>query len=215
MDRYLASHVYAAAREEDLLILDTRGGDYLCLPGVASAVTLAPGSNAARVADPEFAEALVDLGLTDPNERLRPRPPLPAPPVRDVRRGTPARPSPDQAMRMAGAGLDMLGGYWRRSFPNLIETARRQTWPQASSRCAAVAEAQAFHAMLPLVPFQGECLFRGIMLRAFLRRAGLGATWVIGCQTWPFEAHCWLQVDDTVLDDSADHVAGFTPILAL
>lgn len=215
MNRYLANHIHAAAREEDLLILDTRAGDYLCLPGAASAVVLVPGCNAVGVADADLAAALADLGLTDPNERPRRRQRLPAAPVRDARGGTPARPSPDQALRMAGASLDMARGYWRQSFPSLIEASQGRGAPEVSRHLATVAEARAFHAMLPWVPFQGECLFRAIMLQAFLRRGGLDATWVIGCQTWPFEAHCWLQVGDAVLDDSADHVAGFTPILAL
>lgn len=215
MNHYLANHIHAAAREEDLLILDTRAGDYLCLPGAAPAVVLVPGCNAVGLADADLAEALADLGLTDPNERPRRRQRLPAAPVRDARGAMSARPSPSQALQMTGAWLDMACGYWRQSFPSLVEAAQGRAPPEVSRLSAAVAEAQAFQAMLPWVPFQGDCLFRAIMLGAFLRRRGLEATWVIGCQTWPFEAHCWLQVGDTVLDDSADHVAGFTPILAL
>jgi hypothetical protein len=36
---------------------------------------------------------------------------------------------------------------------------------------------------------------------------------VFGVRTWPFHAHCWLQCDDVVLDDQADRVAAYAPIL--
>ena len=72
-----------------------------------------------------------------------------------------------------------------------------------------------FRELLPWVPFQGECLFRSVMLQAYLRRRGLASALVIGCQTWPFEAHSWVQAGDLVLDDWVDHVLGFTPLLAI
>jgi hypothetical protein len=69
--------------------------------------------------------------------------------------------------------------------------------------------------MLRFVPFQGECLFRAFMLLCFLRLGDCDARWVIGVKTYPFLAHCWLQVGRTVLDDAAERVCGFTPILTV
>jgi transglutaminase-like putative cysteine protease len=76
-------------------------------------------------------------------------------------------------------------------------------------------DAQAFDQLMPLVPFQGQCLFRSRLLLAFLRTADRDATWVFGVRTRPFQAHCWLQVHDTALDDAAERICGYTPILAL
>ncbi len=108
----------------------------------------------------------------------------------------------------------MLRAYWRRPFADLImsELAAPTYSPEIVRLTASAA---VFRELLPWVPFQGVCLFRSLMLRAFLRRSRLSATWVIGCRTWPFEAHCWLQSGDLVLDDTADHAASFTPLLAV
>jgi len=210
---YLVPHAFLATREEDLLILDSRAGDYLCLPGVAAGVDLAAGTNAVTLSDPDLAEALASLGLIDPELGVRPRPNLPPPPTVDLD-PAPCGVSAAQILRMSAAGLDMLRGHWRAPFARLA-VAERTARAGRPDLTDAAAQARAFHTLMPWVPFQGECLFRSLMLRAFLRRAGLTATWVVGCQTWPFEAHCWLQLDDTVLDDTVDHAAGFTPILAI
>ncbi len=213
MRTFLAPHAFLATREEDLLILDSRAGDYLCLPGAADGVRLAPETNAVTLSNQDLAEALGALGLIDPDLGLRRRPGLPPSPTVDLD-AAPRRASAAQVLRMSAAGLDMLRSHWRAPFARLV--AHERLAPAGrTDRGAAADEARAFRALLPWVPFQGECLFRSRMLRAQLRRAGLAATWVVGCQTWPFEAHCWLQVDDLVLDDSVDHAAGFTPILAI
>ena len=48
-----------------------------------------------------------------------------------------------------------------------------------------------------------------------LRRAGQNAAWVFGVRTWPFSAHCWLQIGDAVLDDDPERVSRYTPIMVL
>lgn len=73
----------------------------------------------------------------------------------------------------------------------------------------------AFYRLLVFAPRQGVCLYRSFFLLQFLRARGLDARWVFGVRSWPFRAHCWLQAEDLVLDDSLDHVAAFTPILTV
>ena len=41
------------------------------------------------------------------------------------------------------------------------------------------------------------------------------AVWVFGVRTWPFSAHCWLQIGDAVLDDDPERVGIYPPILAV
>ena len=53
------------------------------------------------------------------------------------------------------------------------------------------------------------------MLRRFLHRRGLDAAWVFGARTWPFAAHCWLQVGDVVINDRIDHVDRFAPVMVV
>lgn len=53
---------------------------------------------------------------------------------------------------------------------------------------------------------------------AFLRVAqarGLCATLVIGVSGAPFGAHCWVQVEDYVLNDRLENILAFEPILAV
>ena len=48
-----------------------------------------------------------------------------------------------------------------------------------------------------------------------LRARGFDALWVFGVRTWPFSAHCWLQVGLTALDDDLERLAAYTPIMAV
>lgn len=70
-----------------------------------------------------------------------------------------------------------------------------------------------FFTVLPWLPRQGLCLHRSFMLLRYLARHGIDCDWVFGVRTWPFAAHCWLMIDDTVLGDELDRVRAFTPIL--
>ena len=40
-------------------------------------------------------------------------------------------------------------------------------------------------------------------------------TWMFGVHTEPFQAHCWLQLGDLVVNDAVENVSRFTPILAI
>jgi hypothetical protein len=40
-------------------------------------------------------------------------------------------------------------------------------------------------------------------------------TWVFGVQTRPFAAHCWLQHENIVLNDTVEHVTRYTPIMTV
>lgn len=71
-----------------------------------------------------------------------------------------------------------------------------------------------FDALRPFVPWLGRCLPHSLYMREFLALHGIGATLVFGVRTHPFEAHCWVEHEGCVLNDTADHVAWFTPIYA-
>lgn len=67
--------------------------------------------------------------------------------------------------------------------------------------------------ILPWLPFDGLCLARSALLMAYLRRLGHGADWVFGVRLWPFEAHCWVQLGDTALNDQVERLVAFTPLM--
>lgn len=214
MDLYLSPQMFAAARAEDLVLLDAAAGEYMLLPGVGTDVVAAADSNRLSGASIALAEALGELGALSRHPAPVGRRPIPPPPTFDLGQDAGPPASGRDLGRWLLSGGDMLRGYWRRPF-GALAAAERAAPQGASDPGQVAAAARVFRRLLPWVPFQGECLFRSLMLRAYLRRCGLSATWVVGCQTWPFEAHCWLQVGPLVLDDTADHAAAFTPLLAL
>jgi hypothetical protein len=71
-----------------------------------------------------------------------------------------------------------------------------------------------FYQLRPfLFSAHGACLFDSLALTLFLRRLGVFPRWIFGVRTGPFAAHCWLQHEHTVLNDSVDNVRSYTPIM--
>jgi hypothetical protein len=62
---------------------------------------------------------------------------------------------------------------------------------------------------------RNSCLFECLVLMNFFARYDLFPTWVFGVHTHPFAAHCWIQSDGLVLNDTVDHVSRYTPIMAI
>jgi len=206
--------MFAAARAEDLVLLDAAAGQYILLPGAGTGVVAAADSNRLSGASIALAQIMTELDALSADRALVRRSPIPAPPTSDLGLDTGAAVTGRDLTSWLLSGGDMVRGYWRRSFGALV-AAERAAPVGVSDAGQVAAAALIFRRLLPWVPFQGECLFRSLMLRAYLRRLGLSATWVVGCQTWPFEAHCWVQIGPLVLDDTADHAASFTPLIAL
>jgi len=72
-----------------------------------------------------------------------------------------------------------------------------------------------FRRLRPLYPRPYLCLFDALALVEFLARRGHFPTWVFGVQLEPFGAHCWVQVDNRVLNEEAEYAREFTPIMAV
>lgn len=62
---------------------------------------------------------------------------------------------------------------------------------------------------------QDACLYDSIALTRFLSYYKQFPSCVIGVQTGPFSAHCWVQQGSVVLNDMPEYVRRFTPILAV
>lgn len=62
------------------------------------------------------------------------------------------------------------------------------------------------------VPLAPTCLLDSIALVRFLSKRNLDANLVFGVTGAPFSAHCWVQLERTVLNDSVGNVASYTPI---
>ena len=73
-----------------------------------------------------------------------------------------------------------------------------------------------FKSLRPLIfTSHDNCMFHSLALIEFLSHFNLYPCWVFGVKMGPFVAHCWVQHDDMTLNDSVDHVAAFTPIMAV
>ncbi len=94
------------------------------------------------------------------------------------------------------------------------EATRRKQAPVDLSRVESLIAA--FARLRPfLFTSKNACLFESFALLEFLSRYGIYPSWVFGVQTRPFAAHCWLQLDGVVLNDTIEHVSGYTPIMVV
>ncbi|HWU12808.1 MAG TPA: lasso peptide biosynthesis B2 protein [Caulobacter sp.] len=64
-------------------------------------------------------------------------------------------------------------------------------------------------------PGKPNCLTDSLALLDFLGPVGRDARLVFGVNMTPWAAHCWVQIDDWVLNDATHRVAAFSPIMAV
>jgi hypothetical protein len=58
-----------------------------------------------------------------------------------------------------------------------------------------------------------KCLHDSLAQLEFLARYGVFPSWVFGVRARPFVAHCWVQYEDIVFNDTVEHVGGYAPIM--
>jgi hypothetical protein len=74
----------------------------------------------------------------------------------------------------------------------------------------------AFMRLRPLFyTLRNACLLDSLTLVHFLAAEGIQPEWVFGVKTEPFDAHCWVQHGDVVLNDAPDRVRQYAPILVV
>jgi len=59
------------------------------------------------------------------------------------------------------------------------------------------------------------CLFEALALSTFLASYRFHPRWVFGVQARPFAAHCWLQQEGVVFNDTVEYVSRYTPIMVI
>jgi hypothetical protein len=65
---------------------------------------------------------------------------------------------------------------------------------------------------LPFAQGTGDCLKRSLSLTAVLRSRGIDAALCLGVRKFPFSAHAWVEVGDTVVNESLSVLAQHVPI---
>lgn len=212
----LPDHLGACEVDGHMLMLDLRRDRYLQLdPYTAAALR--------RWRDqPEVSSR--EAGLTPLVERGML---IPAEPFRGPSRAL--RPVPDRSLldraprvpRRAwavvpeiAATLWVTRGRLRRSgLECAVREVRRRT-PAATATDPA-GHVALFRTARRLLPAAPNCLIDSLALSAFLARRSIHSELVFGVKLDPFAAHCWLQNDDAILNDAADSVTTFTPIMVI
>jgi hypothetical protein len=60
-----------------------------------------------------------------------------------------------------------------------------------------------------------ECLRDSLAVLEFLAGYGVFPDWVFGVRARPFVAHCWVQHEGMVFNDTAEHAGGYVPIMVV
>jgi hypothetical protein len=209
--------LHATRHGRDLVLLDVKADAYYCLAEAAPSVRVVDHAGSLEVADPDLARALSEAGIAAPGGLLTGPGEGPPKATRDLAGLGPGVPYWRDGVNFAIAIATLAPNYYGRSFHHLVKNARDahhiDVAPEPSARL--VETVARFQRWSPWAPYQGVCLYRSYALLRWLRREGLRAHWVFGVQTWPFAAHCWLQVGEVALDDLADTTLSYSPILVV
>jgi Transglutaminase-like superfamily len=232
MARYaLASHVFVCRDEESIVVLDLKRDRYFTLEAVKTAPLRS--ALAGWPATP-LAEAPVDSAIVA----------AAAPLLRqgwlleesaDSREATPVQPpGPREDLEDPGVGEKLnLGTMWAFVAASVFAKFALRFW-RFERVVQRVAQRRARHATTAfdierarrlldtfarmrvfLFSTRDECLHDSLAVLEFLARHGLFPSWVFGVRARPFAAHCWVQSDGVVLNDSVEHVKTYVPIMVV
>ncbi|PVM92769.1 lasso peptide biosynthesis B2 protein [Caulobacter endophyticus] len=213
MQLRLGEAVHGVMIDGDAVFLDVQADAYFCLPQVGAILTL--DGSSVTTTEPALADSLCAAGMAsaDPIAPCRPAPP--ATPSRTARalivaadEGA-ARPDWRHWQAMTKAALAASQGR-RRAFAALLPDSQGGA---AAPDARLLNDLAVFRRLAPWLPLDGLCLNRSHLLRTYLDALGHRVDWMFGVRTWPFRAHCWLQAGDVALDDEAERVAAYHPIM--
>jgi hypothetical protein len=214
----LRPHVHLADVDGDLVLMDTHRNQYFCIARDAAASVRGQlvGGNRFRGEAPLLDE-LEAAGLYGDLDSARPFQAIPHLAEGDIFGAEPQRLTAGDAFMLSLAA----GRAWLR-----LHVGRPSAWLALARRrnrgvCASNVDAGRVHSLArqaylarALFPGAARCLPNSMLLLELLALNGLGARWVFGVRTFPFEAHCWVEHEGVILNDTIDHVRWFTPIAA-
>lgn len=234
---FLAPHVYVCEIRGTAVLLDLRSQRYLGInarqvPLLRRIVRDWPGLGADvdRESTAVSTEAM-QLGATflrrgllskDPSSRHETAPPLPVLEIRpaDI---LSARATPAHLARLYAAWIYASYQLGARRLERTVRRvqSRKALWAKNGRADRNDAErvyelASIFCKLRPLVFATREaCLLDSLTLIEFLAQYGHFPVWIIAVSCPRFTAHSWVQLDQTVLNDSVDRTATYRPILAI
>ena len=234
----LASHVYPCISGQHVVLMDLERDKYVAVvPGHRLAfwvrgwpVTAMPASDVPHNAD-EGADALVSQMLahgmlvTDPHVGKNAVPVATARPQRSlVEFDLDSRPQAGAAQlwRFGWSCLQAQLSLKLRPIQSIVEAVRDRKsrlsarGPQPADPIRLRALVTAFTRLRPLFyTLRAACLLDSLTLLHFLSADGICPDWVFGVKTEPFDAHCWIQQGEILLNDVPDRVRQYSPILVV
>jgi hypothetical protein len=206
------------------VFLDLRGNRYVRLTQVQTGwlmPLLEEGGSVTETDEQDFAGRLLARGLLQhgPSASAKMVTSAHPAPLASLLELDPAgRPS---ACAMAGLALALLASRRASRGRNLltaVSAARR--WKARAARRpvpsadAVIAATRAFHSVTPyFFTIHDACLFRSLVLARYLTWLGARPDWVFGVRLAPFAAHCWIEHAGLALNEQADTIGEFSPIL--
>jgi hypothetical protein len=234
---YLPPHVFIACIEDFSVLLDLNNNRYLSVP-ISSVDQLGPWlhgwdrrhSDTPIVADSptkraaSLASALVSKGLlcdsSTAGKAVRPISiSRPASSLRHEHLLSPLRRPYRHIPGVMGACIKSAYLLRWQTIHRVIDRAAARKQPEPPNQYPLVQHyadpLSAFITFRPIYPRQYRCLFDCLSLLEFLFHHRLTPTWVFGVTMNPFQAHCWLQSGDLLINDSIERISAYTPILAI
>lgn len=204
-----APGTHLAQLDEDVVILNVPADRYDCLLDVAGVLRVIGPRDILALDRATCAELLASGIAVRPRADRAPETFVPA--AREL--SVDLRPPPSDILRAAIVLTSATLRFRGRNFEHLVSVRPVIRGPASSGPARLSQLVGAARAARAWIPFEGECLQRSFLLRAFLAAQGVATDWVFGVRTWPFAAHCWLQIDDMVVGDRLERAGRFTPIL--
>ncbi len=210
-------HATCCLASQKLFLLDLRQDRYFAVPPAIASEMLAWLERGFSCGPPAPVSALLARagilrgGDEQPTNGLKERVATPAAIDDPLSRAISPLPRADQSIAILGTWLRLrILGLHR-----ILERRRNRAPLVTRGREAALASlAAGYEDGRSFTPITRNCLLDSLALDGLLAKRGLGATLVFGVCPTPFSAHCWLQTQDAVLNDTFDHVSRFTPIYA-
>lgn len=211
---FLHTDIHLAWCDDDIVVLNVQADEYGCVVDGGKMIRPSASPGTVQVSDVLFAEEMLKAGLLSPHAPHGRRSVPNRPPECALQASRSTRPR--DLLKAAATGLRSKRQFARRSMADLVLTPQSLNAQRGCSPLERAGEVlAAFQAVQPWLPDTGECLQRAFMLRSYLQASDITADWVFGVRTWPFLAHCWIQIDGRVVGDTVERVSGFTPILVV
>lgn len=210
MQRTMFSKIAYCLCGDQAIFLDVGADRYFTLPASQNRAFLLQLKDSTDLSHDGSAAARILVESAEPCRNI-------APPTHSATGRSKTRANPLWVVRTALAYIADKARLKRRGLAHVLQLSanRRQSRPQASAAQTYDSISAAFAALEPVFGKAENCLPRSIAFHALARAGGHAPSLVIGVKRDPFAAHCWVQDGNCVLNDSAEHVRIFTPILVI